>query len=123
MTFLALVISLAIAALGALGLVFPLKMLAFARLFESRAGLWVAATLRVVFGVALYQSAPTSHTPQILSVLGILVVIVGLLTPLFGVERAHRLFNWWEARGQVFMRIWAGIALALGLLLVSTIVT
>ncbi len=123
MTFIALVISLFIAAVGALGIAFPLKMLAFARLFDSRTGLWAAGVLRVVFGFALYQSASTSHAPQILGLLGIFIFIAGLLTPLFGVERTHRLFNWCETLGLVFVRIWAGFALALGLLLVSAIVT
>ena len=123
MTFIALMISLFVAAVGALGIAFPAKMLAFARLFDSRSGIWAAAALRVVFGATLYQSAPTSHFPQTLTVLGSVIFIVGLLTPLFSLDFVHRLFAWWEARGLLFMRIWAGAALALALFLLSAIVT
>ena len=123
MTFAALMISLFIAALGALGIAFPLKLFAFARLFDSRTGIWAAAVIRLVFGFTLYQSAPTSHFPQTLVILGAIIFIAGLLTPLLGPGRVHRLFVWWEAHGLLFMRIWAGVALALALFLISAIVT
>ena len=64
MTLLALWLGLFVAAIGARGIVYPAKLLAFVRLFDGQAGLWVAAMFRVIFGTALYQSAPTSHAPQ-----------------------------------------------------------
>lgn len=123
MTLIALVISLFISALGALGLVFPSKWLAFARFFDSRSGLWMSTALRLVFGMAIYQSAPTSLTPEILHVVGIAIIAAGIATPLVGAKRIHQILNWWEARGPLFIRIWAGSALIAGLLLVSAIVT
>jgi hypothetical protein len=123
MTLIALFISLAIAALGGLGMVFPQKMIAFAHLFESRSGLWAAAVLRIVFGMALYQSAATSHAPDILYPLGIFIVAAGCATPFIGVARTKALIAWWEARGLGFVRAWAGFALALGLLLAGAVVT
>lgn len=123
MTLLALWLSLLVAAVGGLGLVYPAKLLAFVRFFDSRTGLWAAAGFRVIFGTALYQSAPTSHVPQILLVLGPIIVVAGLLTPLIGVARLYRIIQWWEAQGTVFTRVVAGFSLAFGLLLTLAVVT
>ena len=123
MTLIALVISLLIAAMGALGMFFPAKLLAFARLFEQQAGLWVAGVFRVIFGLALFLSAPTSHAPEIIRTLGVIILVAGLITPFAGVRRVHKLLNWWEARGPLWIRLWAGTAFTIGLLLASAVVT
>ena len=123
MTLIALTISLLIAATGVMGIVFPDKLLAFARKFEHPAGLWVAGAFRVVFGLSLFLSAHTSHTPKILQSLGVIIFVAGFITPFIGVKRVHKLLNWWEARGPCFIRIWAGIALSFGILLGSAVVT
>jgi hypothetical protein len=123
MTLIALLISLIIAAIGAFGIFFPEKMLAFARYFEHQAGLWAAGAFRVVFGLALFLSAPTSNAPGILRTLGVIIFVAGFITPFIGIKRVHKLLNWWEARGPVYIRMWAGTALMIGLLLASAVVT
>jgi len=50
------------------------------------------------------------------------ILVAGLITPLFGLERFGRILNWWSARGPVFMRVWAGFALVMGLLLAYALV-
>ena len=122
MALIALVISLFIAALGALGVVSPTRLLDVARHFQSPAGIYAAAALRIVFGAALILAAPDSRAPAVVRVLGIIILVAGLITPLFGVERSRKVLEWWSARGPAFMRIWAGVALAFGLLLVSAVV-
>jgi len=123
MTLLALWLSLIVAAIGALGIAYPAKLLAFARFFDSLTGLWLAAVFRVIFGTAIYQSAPTSHAPHILFVLGPIIIVLGLLTPLVGLKRLHRIFGWWDAQEPVFTRVAAGVVLAFGLLLSFAVVT
>jgi hypothetical protein len=123
MTLIALFISLLIAATGALGLVFPQKMLAVARHFEHQAGLWAVGAFRVVFGSAIFLSAPTSNAPDMLRTLGVIIFVAGFITPFLGIKRVHKMLNWWEARGPVYLRIWAGTALTIGLLLASAVVT
>lgn len=123
MALIALVISLFVVALGVLGIFFPIKLLAFARHFESLAGLLAVGAFRIIFGLALFLAAPTSHAPEILRTLGVIIFLAGIITPLIGVKRAHKILNWWSARGPVFTRILAGIALAIGLLLASAVVT
>ncbi len=117
MALIALGLSLFVAALGAVGMVSPMRLLGVARHFQSPAGLCAAAALRVVLGVALVFAAPTSRAPGVVRILGIIILVAGVITPLFGVERSRRLLDWWSTRGPAFMRVWAGFALVFGLLL------
>ncbi len=122
MTWLALVLSLFIAALGALGVVSPSRLVGVVRYFQTPAGLYFAAALRVVLGVALFFAAPTSRAPELIRILGIVIIVAGVITPFFGLERFRKLLDWWFARGSIFLRAWAAIALALGLLLAYAVV-
>ena len=117
MTLVALILSLLVAGLGALGVVSPMRLLDIARHFVSPAGLYAAGVLRVVLGVALFLAAPGSRAPDVVRVLGIFIVVAGLGTPLFGVERSRKVLAWWSARGPAFTRVWAGLGLAFGLFL------
>ena len=117
MLILAFVLSLSVVVLGALGIVSPLMLLGVVRKFESPAGIYAAAALRIMLGVALFLSAPTSRVQEVVRILGIIIFVVGIITPLFGIERFRRLLNWWSERGHVFMGVWAGFALGFGLFL------
>jgi hypothetical protein len=117
MLILAFVLSLSVVVLGALGIVSPMMLLGVVRKFESPAGIYAAAALRIMLGVALFLSAPTSRVQEVVRILGIIIFVVGIITPLFGIERFRRLLNWWSERGPVFLRVWAGFALGFGLFL------
>ncbi len=123
MPLIALWISLLIAVTGALGIFFPEKLLAFTRLFENRSALWSAGVFRILYGLALFFSAPTSNAPETLRIVGVIIFLAGLVTPFVGIKRVHKLLNWWEARGLLFIRIWSGTACVIGLLLASAVVT
>jgi hypothetical protein len=121
MTIVAFILSLLVAALGALGLISPMRLLDIVRQFQSQTGLYAAGAFRVVLGGALFFAAPSSRSPKAFRILGIIILVVGLFTPLFGVERVHRLMDWWSTQGVVFMRVWAALALGFGLFLVFTV--
>jgi membrane-bound ClpP family serine protease len=99
-----------------------MRLLGIVRHFQSPAGIYAAAALRIILGVVLFLAAPTSRAPEVVRILGIIILVAGLITPLFGLERFRRLLDWWSARGPAFMRVWAGFALAFGLLLAYTVV-
>lgn len=122
MVLVAFVLSLFVAALGALGVVSPAGLLGVVRRFESPAGLYAAAVLRLVLGVALFLAAPTSRAPGVVRVLSILIFVSGLITPLLGLERFRRLLDWWSARGPAFRRAWASLALVFGLWLAYAVI-
>jgi hypothetical protein len=117
MATVALLICLMIVGIGALGIYSPNRLLALVRRFQTPAGLYLAAALRIVLGVALYQAAPTSRAPDVIGPLGVLVLAIGIVTPLFGVERFRRLLDWWSGLGSFVLRCWAAIALAFGAIL------
>jgi hypothetical protein len=89
--------------------------------FQTPTGLFLAAVLRVVLGVALFFSAPGSRAPGLISVVGIVIIVLGIATPFFGVERFRRLLDRWSARGPSFIRGWGLLAMALGLSLMYAI--
>ena len=122
MALVALILSLFVAALGAIGIVSPGRLLRVVRQFQSTAGLYAAAILRIVLGVALFLAAPTSRSPEIVRILGIISFVSDLITPLFGLERFRRILDWWSARGPAFQRVWAGFALAFGVFLAYAVV-
>ena len=121
MLLLALLFSILIASIGAIGFVSPAKLFHIVRRFQSSAGLYAAAGFRVVFGLSLLFTADRSRAPEVTRIVGILVLVSGLITPLFGVDRFRRILDWWSTRPPSFQRAWAGFALAFGLLCAYTV--
>ena len=115
MTLVALIICLLTSALGALGIASPPLVLGVLRHFQRPLGLYFAAGVRVLLGVALLFAAPTSRAPALLHILGAVIIVIGVVMPFFGLERFRRLLDWWSAQGSAFIRGWAVFALAFGL--------
>ena len=122
MTLVALIICLLTAAFGALGIASPSRLLALVRRLQTPIGLYFAAGIRVLFGVALLFAAPTSRAPGLIYILGVFIIIIGVITPFFGLERFRRLLDWWSAQGSAFVRGWAVLALLFGLSLAYALV-
>ena len=99
----------------------PDALLSLAGYFLTPLGLYVAAALRITFGVVLLGAAGASRAPRTLRVLGVLVFVNGLLTPVVGVDHARAMVDWWSSQGQTFMRLWSGFALAFGVFVVYAV--
>jgi hypothetical protein len=110
----ALALSTAVSALGAIGVLSPNTLLAIGREFASPVGLLVAAAIRVVFGGVLMLTAPASRAPRTLRLIGLVILVVGVITPFFGVERTRAILDWWSGQGALLTRIPPAVALALG---------
>ena len=121
MTLLVALFGLLMGILGVLGVVWPDRLIRFARAWHTPAGLLLAAALRIVLGLALFLAAPDSRAPLMLRILGVVIFAAGLATPFFGLERSRRVLEWWAARSPAFRRAWAACALAFGLVLVSVV--
>ena len=122
MTLVALIICLLASALGALGIASPSRLLGVVRYFQTPMGLYFAAGVRVLLGVALLFAAPTSRAPDLIHILGVVIIVIGIITLFFGLERFRRLLDWWSAQGSAFIRGWAVLALVFGLSLAYAIV-
>ena len=113
--FLAMALGFVVAAIGVLGVAAPSVLLESGRLLQSAGALYVVAAVRVVFGTILFWAAPNSRTPRTLRIVGIFIVIAGLVTPFFGVERSRAMFDWWSTQGSFFTRAWPIAAVGFGL--------
>src|SRR5712691_5703882 len=114
MQLMALALSLLVAVLGALSFVAPARALDIARAFDSQGGLYTVAAIRLVLGVVLFLAGPSSREPEALRILGILIGVVGIITPIVGLDRQRRLLNWWSAQSFGFQRTWAAVGFAFG---------
>ena len=96
MAWAALLLGLLVAAIGLLGVASPHGLLTAVRFMVTPRGLYLVAALRVVFGVVLILAARSSRAPGVLRLLGVVMLVAGLTTPLFGVDRAHAMLDWWS---------------------------
>lgn len=116
MPFLPLLIGLILVVQGILGVAAPELFVRTLRFIQTPPVIYLAAIIRVVFGVVLVRAAPGSRAPGFLRVFGFIIIIGGLLTPFVGVRFAHLIFDWWSAGGPGLVRVFAGVSLTLGVL-------
>ena len=62
-------------------------------------------------------SSTGCRIPETSRILGAVIIVGGLGTPLIGVERARVFVAWWATQGAAFLRVWASVALVFGLFL------
>ena len=104
--------------IGLLGVGAPEVLLDFGRSLQTPAALYIIGALRVGLGLVLIRAAAVSRTPVTFRVLGAFLMVMGVLTPLFGLERTRALLEWWSTHGTASLRAGAGIAAAFGLFII-----
>ena len=114
-------IGLAFAAIGLIGVAAPSLVLEFGQSLLTPTALYVVAALRICVGIVLVRVAPASRHPKILRVVGILIIIAGVLTPFFGVDRSRAVFDWLSSQRPLLVRLGAGVAAAFGLFIVCAV--
>jgi hypothetical protein len=117
----ALLIGVLLAGQGILGISAPDVFVGFLRFVQTPPVTYVAAAVRVLFGVVLIRAAAGSRAARFLRVFGFIIVIGGLLTPFVGVRFAELIFDWWSAGGPALVRVFGGVSLALGLFVIYAI--
>ena len=114
MRLLGLVIGALVILVGAISFAVPDLKLSLERSAMTPAGLYAITVLRIAIGLVFVFAAPASRAPRTLRVLGLVVVIAGLSTPWFGVDRARAVVNWLASAGPFLMRLDAAVGMALG---------
>ena len=114
MRTLALLIALFVMAVGLAGIFTPDSLMTVGRYVVTPLGLYAVAAFRVGIGFVLMLVARISRAPTTLRTLGAVVLIAGLATPLFGVERARAVLDWEATQGTALIRVVAGLLVALG---------
>jgi hypothetical protein len=117
---LAMALGLIVTAIGVLGLAAPSILVELARSLQSPGALYFVAIVRVAFGTVLLWAASDSRTPRILRILGVFIIIAGIATPVFGVERSRTLLDWWSTQGSFLARSWPILAIGFGLFIAYT---
>lgn len=107
-----------IAAFGAVGVLAPSTFLNFAKPLLNPTALYVVAAVRIIFGALLLWVATESRMPKTVRVIGAVIVIAGLLTPFFGVERSEAVLNWWSTQDLLLVRGAAAVLTLLGLFVI-----
>ena len=100
--------------MGVWGVLVPARLADFVTRFSSKGGLWFAAGIRLVFGLALWFAAPASRAPLLLQVLGFVALVAAAILPFVGVDRFKRLIDWWTALSPNAMRFNSLFAVAVG---------
>ena len=95
---------------GVADLVSPEILLTIGRDVLTPAGLYVIAFVRVGLGLLLLGAAKTSRMPRAVRILGAVVLISGIATPIFGLQRSLSVLNWWAAQDPLVTRF-AGLLL------------
>ena len=121
MNIIVLLLSLFVAAMGVLAIFAPRRANDLARAFEGRAGLYAATAIRLVLGAGLWLVADASRAPATLRVFGVIILLVGVLTPFLGLDRHRQMINWWLSVGRLIQLVWGALTLAFGIFLIYAI--
>jgi hypothetical protein len=99
---------------GVWGVLAPSRITEFVARFGSKGGLWFAAGIRLVFGLALWFAAPASRAPLLLQVLGVLALVAAVILPFLGIERFKALIDWWTKFSPTAVRLNCLLPVAFG---------
>ncbi len=99
---------------GTVCAVFPGAMLAAAPYLLTTIGLYLVGALRIGAGAVMIWAAGPSRFPRVLRAFGILFVVAGVATPIFGAERARDMLEFGAAQGNLLLRAAGLVILAFG---------
>ena len=103
-----------VATLGVVGLLSPERLLDLVTRAQSKLGLYVIAGFRLLIGIALLLTAPSSRAPHYLLVLGGLSVVSGVVSPFAGARRFEAVLAWWRRRPSRGIRLWSAFVVFFG---------
>ena len=117
----AICVGFVIAAIGLVGVVEPRLLESAVGYFQTPPMVFVAGGVRVIMGAILFGAASHSRTPGALAVLGIVLVVGGILTPVIGASMGRTILDLWATFGPGFVRAWGALATALGAFIVYSL--
>ena len=117
MKYLSWLLAAFVVAAGVAAVVAPDMILSLRSLAATQGALLAFGALRVAIGVVLIMTAPASRAPRTLQAAGAVLLLAGLATPLFGVERTRAVLAWEATQSPWLFRLGGAIVVALGGLL------
>ena len=113
-----MLVGLLVSAVAVLLLIMPEKLRDLLHRFLGPTWLPLVSALRIVIGLMFILAAPYTRLPILVRVVGGVAIVAGIVILLLGVRRTQLLADWWLARSNTTLRLWAGIAAIFGGLLV-----
>ena len=123
MRAIALVAGSVVIVIGAIGLVAPDLLLAVGRYAATTAGLLTVGAVRIALGLLLIGVSRASRFPRTLRGFGAVLIVAGVITPLFGVARTNEWLDWVAAHGTRIVRVVALAIVALASLFLYALST
>ena len=99
----------------------PTAAVTTALLVATPAGLYAIGALRLGMGLVLLWAAASSRAPRVLQAFGVLLVVAGLATPLFGVGRTNDVMDYVSTHGGLLIRAAGTVLVAFGAFLAFTV--
>jgi hypothetical protein len=106
------------AAIGLLGVAKPKSLIDLVADWRNPTRFWVAVLFRLILGTVLLVAAPTCRLPAFVRVVGALSIVAASGILVIGPTRLDTFIRWWLERSPAFIRIWAFVAVAFGVLLI-----
>jgi hypothetical protein len=121
MKLLATAVGVLVVLAGVVGIITPDEITVVGRHIVTQNGLYIIAVLRICIGLVFILAAPASRMPRTLRVIGAIVFIAGIATPLFGVDRSRAILDWWISRGSSVSRLAGVVAIAAGAFIIHAV--
>jgi hypothetical protein len=111
-------IGIVIIAIGVIYLVYPQVIRILLNFFAVGYHIYLAAVLRLVFGVILLLAASRTAEPKIIAVLGIIFLLGAILIVAIGPKKIKPILNWYKKWPLWAMRTAAILVILFGLLVI-----
>ncbi|MCX5678678.1 MAG: hypothetical protein NTY76_06180 [Candidatus Omnitrophica bacterium] len=83
--------------------------------------IYAAGAIRLIFGALFISIAHACRFPKVISVLGILMIIGGVIIFIIGPKKISAIFEWFQKSPPIIMRLAGLLAIAIGALIVYSI--
>jgi hypothetical protein len=84
--------------------------------------LYLAGLVRILIGIFLIMAAAQCKIPLVVSLLGCLCLVGGMLIFIVGMERFKAMLLWWDATPAAVLRVITFIPIGIGILLLYAVV-
>lgn len=118
MVILVRLFGIVIIVLGALFLVNPKAMRRYVGFWRKEKRIYAGGVLSLLFGIVFLVCASQCRIAWFVVTLGVLGLIKGVLLFVLGAEGLKPMFDWWQGRSDTFLRLYALLPLAFGILLI-----
>jgi len=121
MIILVKLIALLILVMGGLYLVNPSIMKKYVSFWAKGSRIRLGAILSFIIGIIFLMAAPRCRVSMVVTIMGIISVLKGVVLSASGVERAKAMLNKWQNKSQGTVRFFGLLAIAIGVLLLRSV--